>query len=179
MQPLPSRQGGREEVPHALASTGRCGHVPSSHFCLYVEGNRVATDLATTVSRWTQSASGAQTRFTEGVQSTTKDPTALAVAAQAKLTAGFNDAVNSGRWARNLQAVGGAGWKAATVAKANNYSTGISAGTPKFQAAMQTWLPIIQSAAQQVQSMPNNSFSDALARSNAMATLLHNAKLAR
>jgi len=136
-------------------------------------------DLATTVSRWQSSASSAQTRFTEGVQATTKDPTALAVAAQAKLLAGFNDSVNSGRWARNLQAVGGAGWKSATVAKANNYSTGIAAGVNKYQSAMQTWLPIIQSAAQQVQAMPNNSFADAVNRSVQMQTLLHNAKLAR
>ncbi len=90
---------------------------------------------------------------------------------------GFNDAVQSGRWARNLSSVGAAGWKSATLAKANNYSTGISAGTQKFQTAMQTWLPIINSAAAQVQSMPNNSFADSLARMNAFATALHNAKL--
>lgn len=136
-------------------------------------------DLATTVSRWQQSAGTAQTRFTEGVQATTKDPTQLAIAAQAKLLAGFNDAVQSGRWQRNLAAVGQGGWKSATLAKANNYSTGIAAGTQKYQQAMQTWLPIIESAASQVQSMPNNSFADSLARMNAMATALHNAKLSR
>jgi hypothetical protein len=135
------------------------------------------TDLATTVSRWQQSAGTAQTRYTEGVQTTTVDPTQLAVAAQTKLLSGFNDAVQSGRWARNLQAVGKAGWQSATLAKANNYSTGIAAGTQKFQTAMQTWLPIIQSAAAQVQTMPNNSFADSLARMNAFATALHNAKL--
>lgn len=134
-------------------------------------------DVATTVSRWQQSAGTAQTRFTEGVQATTKDPTQLAVAAQNKLLQGFNDSVQSGRWARNLAAVGQAGWKSATLAKANNYSTGIQAGAPKFQAAMQTWLPIINSASAQVQSMPNNSFADSLARMNAFATMLHNAKL--
>jgi len=136
-------------------------------------------DLATTVSRWQQSAGTAQTRFTEGVQATTKDPTQLAIAAQQKLLAGFNDAVQSGRWQRNLAAVGQSGWKQATLAKANNYSTGISAGVQKYQSAMQTWLPIIESAASQVQSMPNNSFADSLARMNAMATALHNAKLSR
>ena len=134
-------------------------------------------DLATTVSRWQQSAGTAQTRFTEGVQATTKDPTQLAIAAQSKLLQGFNDSVQSGRWARNLAAVGQGGWKSATLAKANNYSTGISAGSTKFQAAMSTWLPIINSASQQVQSMPNNSFADSLARMNAFATALHNAKL--
>lgn len=135
------------------------------------------TDLATTVSRWQQSAGTAQTRFTEGVQATTKDPTQLAISAKTKLLQGFNDAVQSGRWERNLAAVGQAGWKTATLAKANNYSTGIQAGAPKFQASMQKWLPIINSASAQVQSMPNNSFADSLARMNAFATMLHNAKL--
>jgi hypothetical protein len=134
-------------------------------------------DLNITVTRWQQSAGTAQTRFTEGVQATTKDPTALAIQAQAKMLQGFNEAIQSGRWQRNLSAVGQAGWKSATLAKANNYSTGIAAGAPKFQAAMQTWLPIINSASQQVQSMPNNSFADSLARMNAFATALHNAKL--
>src|SRR5882672_10132248 len=115
-------------------------------------------DLNQTVQRWQQSAGTAQTRFTEGVQATTKDPTQLAIAAQAKLLQGFNEAVQSGRWQRNLSAVGAAGWKSATLAKANNYSTGIAAGAGKFQSAMQTWLPIINSASAQVQSMPNNSF---------------------
>src|SRR5260221_5456960 len=111
-------------------------------------------DLNTTVTRWQQGASTGQTRFTEGVQSTTVDPTQRAIQAQAKLLSGFNDAVQSGRWARNLAAVGAAGWKSATLAKANNYSTRISAGVPKYHAAMQTWLPIIMSASSQVQSMP-------------------------
>jgi hypothetical protein len=134
-------------------------------------------DLATTVQRWQQSAGTAQTRYTEGIQSTQSDPTQLAVAAQAKLLQGFMDAVQSGRWARNLQAGGKAYWQQQALAKANNYSTGIAAGTAKFQAAMQTWLPIINSASQQVQTMPNNSFADSLARMNAFATALHNAKL--
>jgi hypothetical protein len=133
-------------------------------------------DLNQAVSRWTQSAGTAQTRFTEGVQSTTVDPTQLAIAAQSKLLAGFNDAVQSGRWARNLAQVGAGGWKSATLAKANNYSTGIAAGAGKYQSAMQTWGPIIDSAASQVASMPNNSFADSLARMNAFATQLHNAK---
>jgi hypothetical protein len=134
-------------------------------------------DLQTTVQRWQQSAGTAQTRYTEGIQTTQSDPTQLAVAAQAKLLAGFNDAVQSGRWARNLQSGGKAYWQQQSLAKANNYSTGIAAGANAFQSAMQTWLPIINSAAQQVQTMPNNSFADSLARMNAFATALHNAKL--
>jgi hypothetical protein len=133
--------------------------------------------LQQTVDRWKAGASQGQTRFVEGVQATTEDPTQAAIAAQQKLLQGFNDAVQSGRWARNLAAVGMSGWKQATLDKANNYSTGINAGAGKYQTRMQTWLPITQQNAASVRSMPNNSFADSLARMQAFATAQHNAKL--
>ena len=136
-------------------------------------------DLATTVARWRDSASAGQQRFTEGVQATTKDVVSLAIAAQPKLLTNFNQAVQSGFWARRLGERGTQGWKTATIAKAANYAVGFAAGVEDYQKAMQTWLPIIQSAAASVQSMPNTSFPDAIARMTAFATALHNAKLSR
>lgn len=136
-------------------------------------------DLATTVERWASSAGTAQQRYAEGVQASNVDVVGRAIAAKGKLVQGFNEAVSSGRWERRLGEVGTAGWKTATIAKAANYSVGINAGRNAYQTAMQTWLPIITSAAQTVQAMPNNSFADSLARMTQMATLLHNAKLAR
>lgn len=137
------------------------------------------TDLATTVQRWRDSASAGQQRYTEGVQATQVDVVGRAIAAQPKLLSGFTAAVTSGRWARRLQERGTQGWKTATVAKAANYAVGIAAGESEYQRAMQTWLPIIDSAAASVQSMPNTSFQDSIARMTAFATALHNAKLAQ
>lgn len=136
-------------------------------------------DLATTVARWRDSAAAGQTRFTEGVQATQVDVAGRAVAAQPALLANFQQAVTSGRWARRLQEVGTAGWKAATIAKAANYAVGIAAGADDYQRAMTTWLPIIQSAAASVGAMPRTSFQDSLNRMTAFATALHNAKLAQ
>jgi len=135
-------------------------------------------DLATTVSRWVQSAGAGQQRFQEGVQATQVDVVGKAIAAQPKLLTNFQQAVSSGRWASKLAAVGNAGWKQATLAKASNYATGIVAGESKYQQAMQTWLPLIMSAAASVQGMPNTSFQDSLNRMSAFATALHQAKLA-
>jgi hypothetical protein len=136
-------------------------------------------DLATTVQRWRDSASQGQQRYQEGVQATQVDVVGRAVAAQPKMLANVQQAITSGRWARRLQEKGTAGWKAATIAKASNYATGIAAGADDYQRAMQEWLPIIQSASASVQSMPNTSFQDSLNRMTAFATALHNAKLAR
>lgn len=139
----------------------------------------MATDVATAVERWAQAAGQGQQRYTEGIQNTTKDPTALAVAQSGKLVANFQQSVTSGRWARNLAKAGKAGWQAASLAKAGNYGTGIAAGRGKFEAAMQTWLPIINQAAAQVQSMPSATIEDSAARSRAFMVALHNAKQSR
>jgi hypothetical protein len=131
-------------------------------------------DANTAADRWAQSAGVAQQRYTEGVQNTQKDPTALAVAAQGKMLQNVTAAVTSGRWARGLQRVGAGGWKAATVAKANNFSTGINASKDKFLAAIG---PVLQAEAQLQQTiaqMPNNTIQDAIARSAAWQMGLHN-----
>lgn len=136
-------------------------------------------DAGTVGQRWQQSAASAQQRFTEGVQATTVDPTQLAVAAQAKLLQGFQQAVTSGRWASALQKVGKGGWQAATLAKANNYSTGINASVDKFVAAIGPVLAFEASLQAQIKSMPNNTIQDSIARSAAWQMGLHNWKMNR
>lgn len=136
----------------------------------------MAKDLQSTVSNWANSAGAAQQNYTAGIQSTTKDPTQLAIAAQGALLANFSQAVTSGRWANNLAKAGKSKWQANSVAKAGNYSTGIQAGQGNYQTAMQTWLPLIQSAAAAVRSMPSGSIAASNARSAAFATALYNAK---
>lgn len=136
----------------------------------------MAKTLAQTVQRWTTGAGGAQQAFIDGVNNTDVDPTQRAIANQAGALSGYADAINSGRWARNLQAVGKSGWQAATVAKAANYGTGISAGTQKYSAAMATWLPIIDQVAAAAKAMPGGSLGQRLARANYVATQLYNRK---
>lgn len=131
-------------------------------------------DAATVAGRWAQSAAQAQTKFTEGVQATTKDPTALAIQQQQKLLQNFTQAVTNGRWQRGLQAVGQQGWKAATVAKANNYSTGISASQQKYAEAIAPVLAIEAQLQSQIQSMPKATLQDSINRASAWMTGLHN-----
>jgi len=136
-------------------------------------------DAGAATAAYTAGASAGATAWAAGVQSTTKDPTALAVAAQAKLQANFLAALQSGRWARNLQAVGSAGWKAAVQLKSGNYTTGVGAAGPKYQAAYQAMLPQMQSLQAQIDAMPNVTIADANARSAAWATGMRNWKLAQ
>lgn len=113
--------------------------------------------LQTTVQNWTQSASTAQSRYTAGVQNTDKDPAQLAIANQNALLSNFQQAVNSGLWARRLGAVSKAQWQQTTVAKASNYGTGITAGEAKYQQKMGAVLQVIGQVVAQVDQMPSGT----------------------
>ena len=100
---------------------------PGAH--LYV------VDAATAAQRWQASAGTASQRFQDGVNATTKDPGQAAAAAQNKMLTGVTNAVTSGYWARRVQEGGAlANWKAQTIAKAQNFATGIQASGNKYQA---------------------------------------------
>lgn len=131
-------------------------------------------DAATATQRWQAGAAQGQQRFVEGVQATSKDPTALAIAAQNKMLQNVTQAITSGRFARNLARVGKAGWQSATVAKAANYSVGINASASKYEQAIGPVLQQIGTLQGQIAQMPNNTFQDSLNRMVAFATGLHN-----
>lgn len=127
-------------------------------------------DAQTAADRWQQGAVQGQQRFVEGVQQTQKDPTQLAVQQKSALVNNFNQAVSSGRWERALARVGKGGWQSATLAKAANYGTGISASKDKFATAIAPVLAFEAQLQAQVQSMPKGTLADSLARAQAWIT---------
>lgn len=124
-------------------------------------------DSATAQQRWQAAAGSAQQKFTEGVQTTSKDPTALAAAQSQKMLNGVTQAVTSGYWQRRLADVGKAGWQAATVAKAANYGTGIQASGTKYQQGYQNFWNYATPYLNQVLGMPKNTLADSIARATA------------
>lgn len=136
----------------------------------------MAKTLAQTVANYTGAAGRAQTDWLAGIQATTVDPTALAAQAGQQAVTNYTQAWTSGRVAAGLARAGKAGWIKGATDKAQNYATGISNAGPKYQASMQTWLPIIESAASQVRAMPSGSLGASQARANAFMAALYNAK---
>lgn len=130
--------------------------------------------LEQVTAKYSTNASGAQGAYTDGIQGTTVDPTALAAAKQAEYVAGVQ--ASASYWRSQLLKVGKAGWQAASVAKAANYGVGIQAGLPKYNQAMQTWLPIIQATGAAAKAMPGSTLQQRLQRSNYVATTLYNRK---
>lgn len=117
---------------------------------------------------WANSAGAAQTKFTEGVQKTQVDVVGRAIASQAALLSNFTEAITSGRWARRLTESGGtANWKAKTVAKAQNFATGIAAAKPAYLAAAQRLYPYIAQGQQMIDAMPSGTLGASKARATA------------
>ena len=123
-------------------------------------GLGVTTDAAAVASKWQSRTSGAQQAYVDGVNATQKDPTQLAINNQARLLTNFQNAVNSGKWANHLRAVGKAGWQAAVDLKANNFSTGVNASVAKVQAAFAPLLQYENTLQQQVDAMPDVTDTD-------------------
>lgn len=113
---------------------------------------------------WSSGVTGAGQRYVDGIRNTTVDVAARAVAAQDRLLAGFNQVVQSGEWARRTLAVGTQGWKSASEAKAPNYTTGATAGLPKFQAFAQQAQPIWSQLSASIDGMASGGKANALAR---------------
>jgi hypothetical protein len=134
----------------------------------------MAKTLQQVTAKWAQNASGAQGAYVDGINGTTVDPTARAIANEAGYLSGVQASV--GLWRQNLAASGMQGWKSAAIAKQGNYSTGIAAGTDKYTRKMQDWLPVIQATGQQAKQMPGATLQQRLQRANYVATTLYNRK---
>jgi hypothetical protein len=113
---------------------------------------------------WSTGVSGASQKYTQGIQNTTIDVVGRALAKQGEMVAGFTQAVTSGEWARRLGAIGTQGWKAAAIAKAGNYTTGATAGKPRFQTFAQQAQPFWASASAGIDSMASGGKANAMAR---------------
>src|SRR5256885_115794 len=114
--------------------------------------------------QWSAGVSGAQQKYTDGINNTTVDVAGRAIANQAALLANFQQAVNSGEWARRLAAVGTQGWKSAAIAKAANYGTGAAAGKARFQNFAQQAQPFWANASGAIDGMASGNKAAAMAR---------------
>ena len=122
-------------------------------------------DAQSYADKWVTRTSAASQDYAQGVAQTDKDPSALAIAAQARLLANFQSSVQSGKWANRLRAVGKAGWQSAVASKGvSNFQNGVSAARDKVAAAAGPLLAFESNLQRQVQGMPNVTDADREAR---------------
>jgi len=122
-------------------------------------------DAQSYADKWVTRTSAASPDYATGVAQTDKDPTALAIAAQARLLANFQTAISSGKWAARLRLSGKAGWQSAVASKGvANFQNGVSAARDKVAAAAGPLLAFEANLQRQVQGMPNVTDADREAR---------------
>src|SRR5690349_55632 len=113
----------------------------------------MAKTLDQVVGKWAGSTAAGSQSYIDGINGTTVDPTQLAIANQAGYLAGVQASVNL--WAAYLAKAGKGKWQRNSVGKgATNWTNGVSNGRDDYQAAMQTWLPILQQTGQAARNMP-------------------------
>lgn len=120
---------------------------------------------------WRESQGRASAAWTEGVQSYNGDWAGATVAQEGVALQNITAAFTSGRWRQGVLSVGTGGWKAATTAKATNYSTGFSAGANNQQAAIQK---IMNSLAGIVPNLPaRGTYEQNKVRATTLMDALH------
>ncbi len=129
------------------------------------------------VSQWVENYKGSAPRatsaYTQGVQSTQKSWSQSATNAIPAMVQGFNDAANSGRIAQGIQAAGDGYWKSQTVAKANNYSTGLAVGGDNYGAAAQKLAAALQTGIGSLGQRGPTGSEQNFARSRQLGLYLH------
>lgn len=91
---------------------------------------------AQALQNWQSSAGTASANWQAGINNYNGDWAGATVGAYNNWVAGLANAQANGNWQRGVQAAGTTGWKAASQAKAANYSTGFSAGGNEYQQAI-------------------------------------------
>lgn len=122
-------------------------------------------------ANWINSAGRAATDWQTGVQGYTGDWAGKTTSQQGVLLSNVTQAITNGSWANGVNRVGTGGWKAATVAKAANFSTGFTAGASRQASAI---AKIISAEASIVSSLPpRGDYNQNKTRATAVMDALH------
>lgn len=125
-------------------------------------------DATTVAEKWANRAGAAGADYQRGVENTTIDPTAAAVANGQGYINGVQQAYASGKWARALQRVGKQGWLNATLSKGvQNYTTGVMQAKDKYAAAIAPVLAFEAGLQRTVHAMDASTPAGRKARMNA------------
>lgn len=119
--------------------------------------------------KWQRNLGNAQTEMQAGVQRVTQAPGIAAAAKKQKWVMALQDSATQDKWERNVRAVSLGSWQQSMldlgIARA---AQGATQKKPKFEAAMTSLLPFIDSVRSTVRNMPDNTPQDREQRALAM-----------
>ena len=122
-------------------------------------------DATTMAKNWQSGVMNGAQKYRDGINNVTDHPGVKAAAQQAKLLQNITNAIQSGRWGRNVSSYNLANWKStASGVGASNYTNGAQKGLPKYQQFANAIAPRLAQLKQQIAGMPNTTPADADAR---------------
>ncbi len=116
--------------------------------------------------KWLRNLKASGPSATDGANSVDVAPGQQAAAQQEKMLTNLTEAVNSGKWARNVAAVSLTEWKEAYIKKGiPAMQRGADMGQSKMQDYLQFAFPVIEQLQNEIANMPDGSLEDSIARS--------------
>lgn len=122
------------------------------------------------VDRWATGTKQNTSRYREGVMSVTEAPGEAAARSANAYLAGIQDAVNSGRWQRNVAAVSLSEWKTKASEKGTQrIASGVDAAIPKMRERAGPLLGAINATMAEVDALPKGGLENNINRMVAWA----------
>lgn len=119
------------------------------------------TNATAVAQKWVDRTSGAAQDYVNGVMTTDKDPTQLAIAAAPRWFARLQAAYTQGKYQAGLARSGKSGWQDGVKATgAANFGVGVTAAQGKVAAVFGPLLSFEANLQQRVQAMPNVTDAD-------------------
>ena len=129
---------------------------------------RFIKSAADAAARWSSSTQQGEQAWVKGLQTSTKPIVSKAIEQRATMQANFSRSTAAGGvWETRLSAIGDAGIKAAAVAKAANYSTGVTQAVSKFTTAIGKILAYEAAGLPAIYGMPSGTTEAGVARASA------------
>jgi hypothetical protein len=119
-------------------------------------------------AKWNNSTAQGQQTWVDNLNSTQKPIVQAAIQQRAVMQSNFQSATAPGGvWEQRLAAVGDGGIKQAARDKAQNYTTGVQQGQPKFLTAITKIINYEQQGLPAIYSMPSGTTQAGIARASA------------
>lgn len=120
---------------------------------------------ATVAAKWRDRLASSTQEMIDGVNAVTQAPGAKAAAKQDQMKARLLEAINSGKWARNVAKQTLGEWQQSMITLAiPRVATGAQEKVGKMEAFLTKFLPYAENVSKTVKAMPNNSDADSKAR---------------
>lgn len=133
----------------------------------------MAEPASVVAKRWADRLGQSTEAYKRGVNGVMQSPTAMAADKADKMVAGVQRAVSTGKFQAACRAVSLESWKQQTAMKgAERLATGARAAESKMTQFLNEFLPALDTIAARVNSMPDDTREQRIAKSSEMQRLL-------